>query len=737
MTSLSVHERTNKEHCRQNAVISLQLGAFSNVNNTNVHNECTATGKPNIVCTSYNNEISPINGAKNISNNSADSCCYEIMYWITRFFFVSASFCFTILTACYGISNITTINAINFFCPIYSAQQVYQHNIANNNTQGEDETSCWVINRLRLNSVAVEDLSLGLYTAEIKLFDDLDDHSCMNININIIAFLIFCIMTMYSFIIAIENLYFIIYDLICFYILKKFNPRIVKIQKKHQRKNLKQLRDSNSNINQRKSTNYNQNINQNTGMVERDEDNAKNESRMTLIKNRLVGCMCCMCTSYRRYFYNDSKYTIFKNMIGEIFEISVQLYGLLLYGGINLFDMNNIPLAQEYYVIFVFSVIIAANCVFVGLGWMTYICIHNTCHGTLFFGSLFFIDIIFDIMYVLFPLIYLTNYQNEFVFSLRRLGLLRESNPFVLVQVLSATLFSILKINRILNKLDPAYIEHCYLNNIERVKRGSYILRKPWIVTKQWKRFHQNVTQLSMSRSYRGDVYIRRMQPSLFVFVDKLDAMIQTRFRIHISTANINTYATSSVVSYNNVKDAMAYAAFQERQFKQKLIVILCGLLFILIGGTQIVAITMDMNSNFIPKCIDNNSSTINSWQQNHNEIELIYLPFCTKKVVNLFNEYSCNCRQFKIDDDNVQQDSNLAKSIVTQLPDAFQRWTMLEAFYINFGDSNFDQSLPTVNFTEKELNLKYLRIFNCVGLSIGLIDASIDRLITRLGMYC
>ena len=137
--------------------------------------------------------------------------------------------------------------------------------------------------------------------------------------------------------------------------------------------------------------------------------------------------------------------------------------------------MDNIPLGQEYHVILVFSIIIAANCVFVVLGWMVYICHHNTCHGTLFFSSLFFIDTIFDIMYVLFPLVYLTSYQNEFIFSLRRLGLLRESNPFVLIQVLSATLFSIRKINRILTKLDPAYIEHCYLANIQRVKSGTYI----------------------------------------------------------------------------------------------------------------------------------------------------------------------------------------------------------------------------------------------------------------------
>ena len=62
--------------------------------------------------------------------------------------------------------------------------------------------------------------------------------------------------------------------------------------------------------------------------------------------------------------YIDSKLKMLSIIIREWIEISIQIYALLLYGGIDVFSSNSNVLSQRANVIEAFAIILSLNCFF-------------------------------------------------------------------------------------------------------------------------------------------------------------------------------------------------------------------------------------------------------------------------------------------------------------------------------------------------------------------------------------
>ena len=89
----------------------------------------------------------------------------------------------------------------------------------------------------------------------------------------------------------------------------------------------------------------------------------------------------------------------------EIFEISLQTQALLIYNGTNIFDKNNVYLANEPRYIKVFAIFLFSNCTTCGILWLFYAFKPKLCYGLLFELILYCLDAIFDIFYAIFPFI--------------------------------------------------------------------------------------------------------------------------------------------------------------------------------------------------------------------------------------------------------------------------------------------------------------------------------------------
>ena len=743
---------------------------------------------------------------------------YVCIYWLIRCFLVLTSFYLAFISTIYGISNIITIEAVNFFCDLHSAKEVYDHNF-NEDANGGIEDSCWTINRLTLNNDAVEQLNLDLFDAKI----DISNQQLSNI----ILFLLFLMLAFVLIIISIRSLYYLIYDLVYYYCLvNKPNARISNIHKKWFLIRKKQQRARKQQLKEQTRTKQ-----------PHSSDSKKDPKQIISYHhhgNTFLGsvryCICdvfwvwCLEIRYK-HMYFDSKYKILMLVIGEIVEIMIQFCGLLLYGGIDVFNDNNTSLAQEPSVIISFAIIISANAVFVGVAWFLYVVWHDTWHGTLFFGTIFFIDTFFEIIYTIFPLIYVTDVETTSIFDTRSLGLLTQDNPFIISQVLCVSIFLTSKCWYLKNQLDPAYVENYYYQNINRIKKGTYTAPEPWIITKAWtsyqnqqniKREHRqrsrlmsesgtaSVTQSSLySYNYNmNDNNINHTVTPIMPFLDAFHVMIRGQFdprshdqngrgqqreqqeqtqqaKLSIQLSSTSTHSPTilpaaapsllTVESFsiakhdngmvgdiaiidhddngnNNSKtrqDKYNWKLFRisNEQLFRKLIVLLVALIFVVSGLVICICFVNDIEQNFQSKCIDVNNGNFsdnNAWHEEHQEIKVIYDKYCAKKVVNIFSpEYPCNCRQLKIDEENNDVNGSYIDKdvLIPLLKQVFQRWTMLEAFFISFIDEPDEQS-PVLDLTENEVKLTHLRIFNTNKLRVGLIDDSINKYMQKLGMF-
>ena len=78
--------------------------------------------------------------------------------------------CLFSISLLYGISNLVSLEATHFFCPVYNEEQVRQHNFENGNEYGESVLSCWYIERSKIDLQAVRSLDIDIFKAN---FDNL------------------------------------------------------------------------------------------------------------------------------------------------------------------------------------------------------------------------------------------------------------------------------------------------------------------------------------------------------------------------------------------------------------------------------------------------------------------------------------------------------------------------------------------------------------------------------------
>ena len=115
-------------------------------------------------------------------------------------------------------------------------------------------------------------------------------------------------------------------------------------------------------------------------------------------------------------FTIDSRNWILFKVFAEIFEIAFQTLALWAYNGtpIIVFESNPVYLAYEERFIKIFAIFLFSNCISCTILWSFYAFKPKLCHGLLFQLLLVFVDVIFDIFYVFFPLIVvITMNENE------------------------------------------------------------------------------------------------------------------------------------------------------------------------------------------------------------------------------------------------------------------------------------------------------------------------------------
>ena len=277
-------------------------------------------------------------------NQETKQSFYKIIYFIIRYFIVLIALFLSLIAAIYGLSALITTQATNFFCPFYTASEVHEYNRKHNLNEG-DRSSCWYIERPQVDDDKIKNLKLDIYEANV------DNQSF----ITIFACLVFSSLSLLLLFIGLQNGYFVIYDTLHSFAFNSPNPRVVKVIEYYE-----------------------------------DEDRVKRSSltiKMAERKNKSFLYQCSIwseyiydqyCWIYEKYLYFDSKYKVLVAFFWEIIEIIVQFYGLCLYGGYDLFEPNTVVLAQKYYIVESFSIILGLNCVCTGISWIVYIVWHET-----------------------------------------------------------------------------------------------------------------------------------------------------------------------------------------------------------------------------------------------------------------------------------------------------------------------------------------------------------------------
>ena len=269
---------------------------------------------------------------------------YYVLYFIGRYLVVITSYFLCIIASLYATGSLVTLEATNFFCPSYTLEQVRQYNLENGNKHGAPDTvdSCIRIDREGLNFNVLSDLTYyNIFAGKID-GSSLDGVAYFQAILYFTTALILFISTLY-------HTYLLIYDTInAIYSILYDKQRNDRIHKKLC------------------------NLHKNTQQSDRAEHSQKPKQI-----NCVLWCCFCVWKSYifcirncmKFYFkhiqpvyYVDSKWRMLSIIIREWFEIAIQIYALLMYGGINVFDIESNVLSQSPYIIESFAVIVSVNC---------------------------------------------------------------------------------------------------------------------------------------------------------------------------------------------------------------------------------------------------------------------------------------------------------------------------------------------------------------------------------------
>ena len=418
-----------------------------------------------------------------------------VFVYIARYVLLLTTICLFIISLMYGISNLLTLEATNFFCPLYSREEVLQHNLENGMEHGSSRYSCWYINRSKINL-------LKIILSQEDLFEATFKHVTV---INLFKFLLYCLISLWLLFMILYNGYYLIYDT-CFTLLScinnKIKSRIVRAICNCPKEHIHNPRVTNA-LNHMRYKVKTQNklrrkrslsrsklmqFNQDKGKT-KEKQSVQSKFGATGVRKLIIDKYQQWILWYRKYYYQDSKWRLFTIMGKEWLEILVQTYVLFLFGGINIFNLESNVLAQDSSVVRQFSIIVGLNSVIAGVVQLCYVICGNFIRGNVFLTIYFVIDTAFECTYILFPLLSLNN-NNDSAVNPKRLALLtQENNGFILLQSLFAIIFITNKSLFLMNQLNPKIIivKHWQQKllkidvNSDNTSNISVQAQEPWI----------------------------------------------------------------------------------------------------------------------------------------------------------------------------------------------------------------------------------------------------------------
>ena len=144
-----------------------------------------------------------------------------------------------------------------------------------------------------------------------------------------------------------------------------------------------------------------------------------------------------------------------------------------------------------------------------GLVLVSFIIWNKYLHGKVFFTLNFAIDTTFEIIYCIFPLIYLTSdshgdnmdSMNTLRLDLVSLGTLSQQNGFIIVQSLFAMVLLVRKCQFLLRDLEPTHIAKSHSRKVTKQIKTDHMI--PWIKSKEHTKKLNKQGFVNMSELYR------------------------------------------------------------------------------------------------------------------------------------------------------------------------------------------------------------------------------------------
>ena len=172
---------------------------------------------------------------------------------------------------------------------------------------------------------------------------------------------------------------------------------------------------------------------------------------------------------------------------------------------------------------------IGLNCIFAGILFVAYVIKHNSLHGKVFVSLVFTVDTIFELIYCVFPLLYLASDNNNSILDLKSLGLLNEQNFFVLFQSLFAMFLLVKKCHNLMKDLNPSVIIKNYWKHQTKIDNTNND-NIPWIELSK-------VTQTSKRVSTRNRSATAIISGLQSIYNNQTDVL----YRITINTQQYQT----------------------------------------------------------------------------------------------------------------------------------------------------------------------------------------------------
>ena len=455
-----------------------------------------------------------------------------------------------------------------------------------------------------------------------------------------------------------------------------------------------------------------------------------------------------------------------------------------------------------------------------GLLLVCYVVFNQYFNGKVFLSLNFALDTIFEIVYCLFPLLYLSG---DGLFSLSSLGILGQQNGFIFVQSLFAMIFLARKCIFLMRDLNPTYIAKSYWVRVTRkftIEHDS----TPWIIYKAHDSkpgYYNQTYRIGNSNLYRLIVEpfdtksamsaTRARNTTIEVQATTMDERDERDERDEqlpaetISTINpyhqshpcrvqtntnglavdghISQLASASASASPSVSttpksenDGVSKYDFRDpaephdskspsmnqsperdelsqknnlsccshnyddklidiftQQRKRKCVIGGCGCAFITIGILIALLFIGFIENDYKNKCFydinsnlnnsNSNNSNSNEWFKLHKELKYFDVH-CQYQVVNMFNNYPCNCRYYARYSTRNESDKVTDEFSPEMVELVFLHYDDLQNIYLQ-GDSPEISDIE-FHFTKEMLNsMKYLQIWIMDGIGINNIWSS------------